>query len=477
MNLSISADRTDALPQANLSAWLQTILIVLTLLFLPLANGGVSAGARALATVLLVLAVLINMLPVGRAGRAGWDAWQRAWLWPWLGVSAMIAVQMLPLPTNWLHYLGAYPADLLREPGLPFLHRLSPNLPATLGYWAMFTGYWAAAYLVACLPRRLLRWVVLALVSIVAFESLYGLIAHLGRHSSVLGLWPARDNHFLVLGTYFNRNHLAGLLELGWPLGIAFLLYGVSASGQLRAREVRYFWLVCFCVVVALALFNTQSRLGSFGGLFGLLVFVLIARYEQQRGQMGLIERFWLWTAGVLALLGAIWFGLGPLLSRYADILDDASRLEVWSNVFDLPAKTWLLGAGAGAFEDVFKLVQTAELRASYVYLHNDWLQFVLEFGVLGTLFIGLLLLLWWRRIKPSRYGGLRAGACGGIAAIALHSIGDFNLQIPGTAFAFWVCLGVLCNRHLESRGRRRAAAASATSAVASEGGSAAEPE
>ncbi|MCB1719511.1 MAG: hypothetical protein KDK05_30610, partial [Candidatus Competibacteraceae bacterium] len=99
MNLSISADRTDALPQANLSAWLQTILIVLTLLFLPLANGGVSAGARALATVLLVLAVLINMLPVGRAGRAGWDAWQRAWLWPWLGVSAMIAVQMLPLPT------------------------------------------------------------------------------------------------------------------------------------------------------------------------------------------------------------------------------------------------------------------------------------------------------------------------------------------------------------------------------------------
>ena len=449
--------RADTIPQGTVLIWLQTGLIALALVMLPLMNGGVWAGPRALATVLMAVALIINMSP-RIYSKTGFDTWDRAWLWPWLALTAMIGVQLLPLPVSWLHYLGAYPDHVLREPGLAFMRQLSPNPANTLGYWAMFTTYWAVAYLVAQLPRPQLRLVTLVLVLIVSFESLYGLVAHLGRHETVLGLWPANRNHYAVLGTYFNRNHIAGLLELGLPVGLAFLLYGVSASGRLRAGEVRYFWLVCFSAVVALALFNTQSRLGSFGGLFGLLVLVLIVRYEQKRDRIGIVERFWLWTAGVLALLGAVWFGLGPLLSRYVDILDGAeiSRLDAWARVFDLPPKTWLLGAGAGAFEDVFKLVQTADLRPSYIHLHNDWLQFILEFGVIGAVLGILALALWWYQVKPKHFGGLRAGACGGIAALALHSVGDFNLQIPGTAFAFWVTVGLLCNRQLDQRARRR---------------------
>ena len=443
--------------QKAILIWLQTVLIALVLTVLPLANGGVSESARALATVLVVLALLSSI--VSRLySQAGFETWDRIWLLPWITLTALIFLHLLPLPSQWLNYVGAYPDQILQEPGLEFIRQITPNPAATLSYWAMFTTYWSVAYMVARLPRPQLRLVVLALILIISFEALYGLIAHLGRHETVLGLWPANRSHYVVLGTYFNRNHIAGLLELGLPIGIAFLLYGVSTSNRLKAREVRYFWLICFCALTALALFNTQSRLGSVGGLLGVMVFMLFLRYEQKRGHLGIGERIWLATAGGLALLGAIWFGLGPLLSRYVDILDGAeiSRLDAWARLFDLPAKTWLLGAGAGAFADVFKLVQTADLRPSYAYLHNDWLQFLLEFGLIGTVLSAFTVLIWWHRVKPKQFGGLRAGACGGIAALALHSVGDFNLQIPGTAFALWVAVGILCNRHLGQRSRRR---------------------
>jgi len=434
----------------SLSAWLQAIIITLVLLLLPLVYGGVYNISRALTTLAIMLTAVLSVAPRIISGRY-WDGAERAWVWPWLAVTALIAVHLLPLPAGWLHYVSAYPDEILREPGLSVLRQISPSPAVSLGYWAMFTTYWITAYLVAQLPRPQLRLVILALVGIVAFEAVYGLIAHLGRHETILGVLPARENHSLVLGTYYNRNHIAGLLALGWPVGMAFLLYGTNESSRLRVREVRYFWLVAFSAAVALALFNTQSRLGSFAGLLGVLIFYLLLRYDRQRERLSFLQRFWLWTAGGVALILAVWFGLGPLLGRYTTLLleGDVGRLQAWQTVFDLPAKSWLLGVGAGGFEEVFKLVQPGELRLTFVHLHNDWLQFVLEFGLIGSVLVLIALWYAWQAAKPTRFGGLRAGVLGGIAAIAFHSLGDFNLQIPGTAFAFWVAVGIFCNRHL----------------------------
>jgi O-antigen ligase len=221
---------------------------------------------------------------------------------------------------------------------------------------------------------------------------------------------------------------------------------------------VRHLLIVIFSLVLALALFNTLSRLGTVSALFGLLVFALLARANRV-GRVSGLERFWLLLAGLVALGLAITFGLAPLLLRYSAIVTDTGRLEALIPLADLPLKTWIAGAGAGGFAEVFKLVQPASLAPSFEYLHNDWVQLVLELGLIGTGLVVAVLVLWWRRVGPSQLDRLRAAAAGGIAAIALHSLGDFNLQIPGTAFAFWVTLGVLCNRAMELESRRLALA------------------
>jgi len=216
-----------------------------------------------------------------------------------------------------------------------------------------------------------------------------------------------------------------------------------------RVHELRYLLVVVFALVVALALFNSLSRMGTAAGLFGLLIFGLLARTNRV-GQVSGLERFWLLSAGLVALGLAIAFGLAPLLLRYSDLATDTGRLDMLRVLADLPLKSWLLGVGAGGFEDAFTLVQPTFVFGSVEYLHNDWAQLVLELGVLGTAVLAAAGVIWWRRVGPSRLNRLRAAAVGGMAAIALHSLGDFNLHIPGTAFAFWLTLGILCNRALE---------------------------
>nr|WP_141657388.1 O-antigen ligase family protein [Thiocapsa sp. KS1] len=431
----------------NALAWLQVWVIGSVAAILMIMMGGVYPLPRALAGA--AIAGLFFLTWSWRLARgAGADARDLGWLWVWLAVSGWIGLQLLPLPREVFEWIGAYPPDLLAQyPELP-ITRLSPNIAATLGYWGMFTTYWAAASLVAALPRRQLAVLVGILVALVFAEALYGFIAHMGRFETVLGLWPAPADHGVVVGTFWNRNHLAGLLALGWPLGIAYLLFGARMR-PVRVHEVRYLLVLVFSLAMALALFNSLSRLGTASALFGLLVFVLLARANRVGRASGL-ERLWLFSAGLVALGLAIAFGLAPLLLRYSAVVTDTGRLEALLPLAHLPAKTWIAGAGAGGFEDIFKLVQPASLPPTFDYLHNDWVQFVLEFGVLGTVPVTVALAVWWRRAGPSQLSRLRAGAAGGIAAIALHSLGDFNLQIPGTAFAFWLVVGVLCNRALE---------------------------
>ena len=81
---------------------------------------------------------------------------------------------------------------------------------------------------------------------------------------------------------------------------------------------------------------------------------------------------------------------------------------------------------------------------------HNDYLEFLLDGGI-----IGLLLLLWlvWgfgahllRGLRrPAPIDSLaRVGLAVGVASLGLHAFFDFNHQMPGTALLFVSCCALL---------------------------------
>ena len=415
-----------------------TLLVVTA----PLLLGGVLAWTRALVAASVALLMVLEWAPRAWAGR-GPDRRERAWLAVWLALSFLVLLQLLPLNSALLRASGALHGTLL-APADAEVPRLTPMPLAALGWWASFTTYWAVAFTLATARRRAVARLAGALTALVLFEAFYGTWALAHGADRVLGLWPKPRYLGDATGTFVNHNHYAGLLALCWPLCLAWLRLPREAGGPALPGAARRVLVVFVCLWLGAALVASHSRLGLAAAGAGLLVWLAASPNPRPRSARGLP---WLALAApAAALLGAIWFGSGVLVERFLDLAQAGERLAVWRALLALPARTWLLGAGAGAFPDVFKTVQPSEIAASYLHAHNDVLELLLDFGVVGLAVAALPAWGWWRRVRPGHFGALQRGALGGVAAVAIHSLGDFDLQVPGVALPFWATLGIALN-------------------------------
>ena len=86
----------------------------------------------------------------------------------------------------------------------------------------------------------------------------------------------------------------------------------------------------------------------------------------------------------------------------------------------------------------------------------NDPLQFVLEFGVVGSILLATLVGVGLKALWPKKLNGINTPALAGLVAMFVHSFGDFDLRVPGTAVLFWLGLGVFLSFTSGSAGRRR---------------------
>ena len=402
---------------------LRWLLVAAMVLLLPLYKGGTPAMAQALAS------GLAGLLAVSLA----WDfPFARRellyWALPWLVLSL---IALYP-PGMWFGYELALP---------PLAHRLS--------WWAFLTIYWLAMMSVAKLPGELSRALVLVIAALAVFEAIYGVASVLGeRADTILGVWEREHGGGNATGTFVNRNHYANMLGTTWMLGFALL-----AAPQLRHTQIeawRRFVLVLFSLILALALLVSNSRMGVGVAGIGFLALSLFFR----RGPSSHLQRIGRWNIVVLAavVFFGLWFGLAPLLARFLALPENVHRYEIWGAMLDLPWKAWLLGIGPGNFTDVYKLVQPAHHGPETVFAHNDYLEFILEIGLIGVVVLTAAVSTALRHLWPERLGPLQLGAAAAVVVMLVHSLADFSMQIPGAAVMFWVAMGLLLNRELALR-------------------------
>ena len=78
-----------------------------------------------------------------------------------------------------------------------------------------------------------------------------------------------------------------------------------------------------------------------------------------------------------------------------------------------------------------------------YYRAHNDYLQITSEIGLPVTpIILWMIIALYGRGFKKMKHRsrfvrGISLGAMSGITAMLVHSLGDFNLQIPADALLF----------------------------------------
>jgi hypothetical protein len=281
-------------------------------------------------------------------------------------------------------------------------------------------------------------------------------------------------------GTFVNRNHLAGYLELTLACGIGLLLAlrdgrpfrWVNLLEMLMGPKAR---LRLALVIMVIALVMTHSRGGNAAFFSALMVIggIFVLRDKDNRLRNGLI------LASILVidvLVISQYFGLERLKDRVlntrlndvvveGEVVQRANEIrdDVFVYAIPLAQERPLTGQGAGSFESVFPKYPGEDIRLHFDHTHNDYLQFFIEYGLLGCLplLAFVLLALWralqalWRRESLYR-NGVGFGAAMGILALAIHSVTDFNLQIPANAATLVVlcAIAVLANQHSNPRRR-----------------------
>ncbi len=263
-------------------------------------------------------------------------------------------------------------------------------------------------------------------------------------------------------GSYYNRNHYAGFLELSFPLGLGYVLsfgdWTGSAGKPLMRRLVssenfqKQVLLLFLLGIAFLAVLFSRSRMGILSVLVSLVFFSFLStrliRSGRGPGRM-------VYTVLAVAVFFGLFIGLYPVIERFLLVGENLpSRTELWKDVLVMIGDFPLFGTGLGTFAYAYPPYKVSvEKPLVYLYAHNDYLQLIAETGVLGfaSLMAALGIFLYASLKSLTRLAGeedyfrffILLGALTGIFSILLHSFVDFNLQIPSNAFYFSFLIGL----------------------------------
>jgi hypothetical protein len=309
-------------------------------------------------------------------------------------------------------------------------------------YWSFFTAYWAMAWTVSRQTGRARDLILITVVFLAVFESLYGMIAFANGQDTILGIWPKLRFRESVTGTFFNRNHLAGFLAVAMPLGASYLLSKRWDPAHHGVPVIKICITTMYLLITGGALLGTASRLGIFSAMIGFMLWGWLYLKTDLAGTR--FRHVWLGLLILVPILAGLWFGPDRLIERLLVIDQATGRFEIWQAMLGSPARVWLFGIGAGQFQDVFKLISPVGLLPSMWRAHSEYLQVVFEFGLIGIALLAPFVVFWIKRCRPRRLDSIQRGALAGIVAVMVHNIADFDLQVPGTAVMFWIAVGIL---------------------------------
>jgi O-antigen ligase len=199
-----------------------------------------------------------------------------------------------------------------------------------------------------------------------------------------------------------------------------------------------------------------------------ILASLLVKQKRSLRTAIG-VGVFLAIVAGLL-----IWIGGAELTKRIATV--GPSHSEISSNVrtnidrdgWKMFLKKPILGWGLGTFPVVYPQFRTFYTNFFVNEAHNDYLQLLVEMGLLGfATMLWFLLTIYTRALKkirnwPGEISGAVALACMlGLSGILVHSAVDFNLQIPANAALFYVLCTIAASEPFVQPARKRRVARS----------------
>lgn len=376
-------------------------------------------------------------------------------------------------------------------------------LPMLLTAYALGSMAWSHTFLAGV---EAIRWFIFTLIVWLGLntldrERLPTLAWGIHAGAFVASLWTAlqfwTDMAFFPQGpnpasTFVNRNFFAEFLVCTLPFSIWLLV---------RAKNSATVALLAFSLgfnIVAMFMTGTRSALIAFFALLLVMPWILW-RY---RGQLAAKS----WDSGKRILAGGVLLasvlgmglistgnpklieenrvegrGLNALERSFARAKSMTQTEEYTERSFSVRWVMWqatgriieqrpLTGVGAGAWEVDIPLYQNegSQLETDY-YVHNEILQLLAEYGLVGWIFLLALVAYllratwrtWWLRGEEAQAEGLlRATTLAGLLAFLIVSNAGFPWRMASTGALFALLLAILAasDARLAQRGWSAAA-------------------
>lgn len=318
--------------------------------------------------------------------------------------------------------------------------------------------------------KRVMLMVVLSAI----FQSTYG--AFMTLSGIEWGFFSNKTSYIgKATGTFINRNHFAGYLELSLGISIGLMMSTETKfSGTIREKIRKVIKLILSekalirlgIIIMVIALVLSRSRMGNTAFFTGLLVagtLSLLLMRKKSKSLIILLASLIIFDVAIMSTF----FGIKQVAERIQKTSPKyETRDEVAKDAIDMILDKPLLGHGIGTFKYTYPNYRSESVYNIRIYdhVHNDYLEFLIELGIPGFLLLVIITLISLKnsilslKNSRSRLSKSMAFSClMGVTVIAIHSTVDFNLQIPANALLFIIILTLgNLSGHLKNRKRRK---------------------
>ena len=336
----------------------------------------------------------------------------------------------------------------------------SQHFAALFGLGLVF-AFAATAVLHDCSRLNLVLSVLVAGASLLA---LTGLVEFFFAGQPLFVVADLAGRHF---ATFVNRNNAALFLNIGVAAAVALVVSGIRNQGDYPSSESQAsatYELGLFAdrsvllgitggVVCVAGLLGSGSSGGIASAVFGLLLAIGASRgkrFNRVCVAVSVIAVFG--VLGFLAMPGAIehvreWRQVSDLA-----VLRDA-RIDHWPDSIVAAIGYLPFGSGVSTYEYAYLPFQRSTPEQWFRHADNLWLEWLVEQGVPGCLFVILLgaaVILGLEKLGRSRDSmdqGLLTGAWYLMGVVFVSQVFDFGLIVPANLFGVLVILSAVFSR------------------------------
>ena len=406
-------------------------------------------------------------------------------------------LQVVPLPDAVIQVLSPEAYNVQVTAGLQGHMHLSLDIYQSRLMLGLTTSYITVFFLCLLLVRDSARLDLLMSVLVWSglFQAIVGVfLFSIGAHYRLFFVDIIHEN---VIGTFVNRNHFAGYMEMTLAVGIGLMIAKLGRGGPghsgWKARVVAALTFVMspkmrlrlMLVVMVIALVLTRSRMGN-SAFFSAMLIVGVITIVLSRRTAPATATLILSLVIVDVFVIGTWVGLDKVVTRLnrteivaanANTNRSAATNGVAASTSSaaqtqteapspqeesveqrsLPAKYSLamikqfpaFGTGAGSFYNSFNRYRSPEITEYFDHAHNDYIELMCDLGIGAWLLFLVTGITLWQALRAMRVRqlsiarGAAFGTAMSIVALAIHSSVDFNLQIPANALTFVIILSL----------------------------------